>query len=286
MLRSILTFTVLAAFACPAIARPPAQHHRAARHDPSDARSQAQAPAASADCSTFYVGGQAPTSAAPAAPPLRIFCHSFYSVGYSTALRDPLWSAEHLTRAMAIGGDKTKRIKSIKFARQPGLTPAEEGAHADYKRPWDRGHMTPANDAENEATQRDTFVVTNIVPQHANLNERLWQYLEASVHRLAEDDGEMYIVTGPVFDGAPTLMSGRIAIPAATFKAIYDPSKNVAIAYIATNEASPQCRVVAVAEVTKETGIDPFPALPADAKAAAPSFPLPKAATVPLPDCR
>jgi len=33
----------------------------------------------------------------------RRFCHAFYEVGYSTALRDPLWSAEHLTRDMASG---------------------------------------------------------------------------------------------------------------------------------------------------------------------------------------
>jgi len=285
MSRRYLYFAVAIAVAFPAAARPPA-HHRASASHARAAASHHPAAAAPADCSTFYAGGKSPAAVAPGGDSGRIFCHSFYSVGYSTSYRNPLWSAEHLTAAIAAGGDATKRLKSIRFHAEPDLKPAQQGSHDDYERPWDRGHMTPANDAENPTTQRDTFVVTNIVPQHANLNERLWQYLEASVHQLAKDDGEVYIVTGPVFDAHPRLMGGRIAIPASTFKAIYDPARNVAVAYIATNEAAPTCKVISVAEVTRATGIDPFPSLAATAKDHVPALVLPKGPAVPLPDCR
>jgi endonuclease G len=253
------------------------------------------AASAKSDCTGFYLGQQAPavTDSAKAGTG-RIFCHSFYSVSYSTARRDPIWAAERLTKAMAKGGDAIGRVKK-KFAPQAGLTSLEQGSHADYNNsPYDRGHMTPANDAPDIPTQRDTFVVTNIVPQTAQLNEHLWQYLEASVHQLAEVDDELFIVTGPVFAATPPLLASRIAIPEATYKAVYDPTQDIAIAYVATNEeVSPVCTIISVAELTRRTGIDPFPSLPAAKKNRLPTLALPhginivrgKPHEVPLPDC-
>jgi endonuclease G len=176
----------------------------------------AQAPGA---CSQFYQGGQAPNfTPAAATTSGREFCHDDYVVFYSTRLRDPLWSAEHLTKAMAEGADAIDRHDK-EFDPQPGLADAEQGAHHDYDHAqfgqthYDRGHMTPAGDAPSYPSQADTFVVTNIVPQASQLNEHLWANLEASVHRMAELEDEIYVVTGPLFSRHPNLIANRIAIP-------------------------------------------------------------------------
>ena len=245
-----------------------------------------------AHCSDFFQAGAQPVSIAPAASgAARTICHSFYAVSYSTELRDPLWSAEHLTREMAVGGDSIGRIK-VKFVSDNAIDSADQASNKDFVAPFDRGHMTPANDAPDEATQRDTFVLTNAVPQHKKLNEHLWFYLEASLHQVAENEGDVYIVTGPIF--GPTTHHRRVARPKATFKAIYIPTRNLAVGYIATNTAAPACRIFPVAELIRQSGIDPFPALSADLKASHSSYGLPQGINVkhngakqrlPLPDC-
>ncbi len=222
------------------------------------------------------------------------FCHSFYEVAYSTQFRDPLWSAEHLTRAMAEASDGFGRTKTG-FGQQDGLDAASQGANGDYTGSgYDRGHMTPANDAGDEASEADTFVMTNVVPQTKVLNERLWQYLEASVHQVAERDGEVYVVTGPIFFGNPQWVSDRVAIPAYTYKAIYVPSTGLAAGFIATNEPQPACVMVSLAVLHQRSGVDPFPGLADGVKNNRPDIELPhgvhvqkngRRTRVPLPDC-
>jgi endonuclease G len=208
-------------------------------------------------------------------------------------LRDPLWSAEHLTKEMAIGGDSISRIDK-KFEKDNAIANREQASDSDYLAPFDRGHMTPANDAPDEASQRDTFVLTNAVPQHNKLNRRLWFHLEASVHQIAEIEGDVYVVTGPIFTKKPPLMHGRVARPKATFKAIYVPARNLAVGYVATNTSSPKCRAFPIAEIIRQSGIDPFPALSTDIKSSQSSYGLPPGVNVksdgttqhlPLPDC-
>jgi endonuclease G len=261
---------------------------------PEVARAPAASPALTAsECNGAIFNGAPQVGDPAAAAGARRFCHSFYEVAYSTRLRDPLWSASHVTRAMAQAADGFGRT-NVAFAAQDGLAPDEQGDTDDYRGSgYDRGHMTPANDAPDEASEKDTFVVTNIVPQTKVLNERLWQYLEASVHQIAERDGEVYVVTGPIFDDAPAQVNGRIAAPASTFKAIYVPSTGVAIAYVATNTDTPTCSVVSLAELKQQSGVDAFPALAAPVKAERPDFELPHGVhivrgeprAVPLPDC-
>lgn len=255
----------------------------------------ASAHAQTPGCTQFYLAKTAPTSAPHAvAPSGREFCHSEYVSFYSTSLRDPLWSAEYLTRSMAGGGDKIGRV-IMKFQPQDGLDASEEGDHHDYDHTgYDRGHMMPADDASSLETQSETFVVTNIVPQAKRLNEGLWQYLEASVHVLAEKEGAVYVVTGPIFSASPPLIANRIAIPDATFKAIYVPSKGIALAYVATNVDDTVCTVMSIADLMAKTSLDPFPSLEDQVKSAKPQLALPhgvhyrqgEPVPVPLPKCR
>jgi endonuclease G len=262
---------------------------------PAAAQRRPPAPTAPAPCAQFYLDGREPAPVARTVLAGRIFCHSIYSVSYSTALLNPLWSAEHLTRAAAIGGDSTFRIDRSTFQQQPELTRAQQAANADFTgNEWDLGHMAPANDAPDDASQEDTFFLTNVVPQEDNLNRVLWAHLEASVHKLAEDEGEVYIVTGPIFGARPPLMSRRVPIPDFTFKAIYIPSRNIVAGFIARNNQSATCEMVSVAEITRRSGIDPFPSLPAALKALQPALTLPQGVNVrrdgrtqrvPLPDC-
>ena len=244
-------------------------------------------------CPRSYLDGVAPDIADPAlASPGREFCYTIFAVSYSTTLRNPLWSAEHLTKAIAMGGDHMGR--KDRFHRETLLTRDQQATYDEISGPeYDSGHMTPSDDAPDMDAQYETFVMTNMVAQRAALNRRLWQYLEASLNRLAELEGDIYIITGPVFRADPPVIAGRIAVPTYTFKAVYVPRTGVAIGYLATNTTTPTCKVVSIAELTQLSGIDPFPSLPASVKAAHPTLQLPRGvrypngrpARVALPNC-
>ncbi len=196
---------------------------------------------------------------------------------------------------MAQASDDFGRPK-VRFAQQAELGPDEQGDTDDYVRSgYDRGHMTPANDAPTMDAETDTFVVTNIVPQTKVLNERLWQYLEASVHEIAETDGQVYVVTGPIFGSNPSLVGGRIALPSPHVQSDrFIPARGVAAVYIASNDDNPRCETVSLADLRRRAGIDAFPDLPDEVKTAPRDLQLPhgvhivhgEAREVPLPDCQ
>ena len=72
----------------------------------------------------------------------------------------------------------------------------------NYRRSgYDRGHMTPSGDMPDEHAQQQTFSLANMVPQTAALNRGVWEGIESAVRDLAVRQGELYVVTGPVFAG-------------------------------------------------------------------------------------
>ncbi|MBA3656364.1 MAG: PKD domain-containing protein [Gemmatimonadaceae bacterium] len=92
----------------------------------------------------------------------------------------------------------------------------------------DRGHMTRSSDRTTGTIDNaDTYYLTNVVPQFADLNQGVWSNFEQYLHDLAgTGTKEVYIVTGPA--GINTFTTpgsngtikneGKIQIPASTWK--------------------------------------------------------------------
>jgi endonuclease G len=99
------------------------------------------------------------------------------------------------------------------------------------------------------------------VPQTAALNRDVWEGIESAIRHLAEHQGHLYVVTGPVFQGSQLqALQGRVLVPTSTWKAIFDPVTGGAAAYSCTNVIRPKCITLSISALTSETGIDPFPA--------------------------
>ncbi|MGF1277818.1 DNA/RNA non-specific endonuclease [Acetobacter pasteurianus] len=112
----------------------------------------------------------------------------------------------------------------------------------------------------------------------ASLNEGIWSRVERRVRDMADDEGELYVVTGPAFHLRPiqTMGHDRVYVPSSTWKAVYSPSKNKASAYVCKNaQQHPHCTQVTVATLIRNVGIDPFPAVSAQIKAQAWKLPAP-----------
>jgi endonuclease G len=137
--------------------------------------------------------------------------------------------------------------------------------------------MAPSADMATREAQQESFSLANMVPQAPRLNRVLWAHIEEAVRGLADKDGELYVVTGPLFGGNElTSLKGHVLVPTGTFKAIYDPRTGAAGAYIAENDDSQHWIATSIAQLTSLSGIDVFPALPDSIKAAAPVLPKPR----------
>ena len=95
---------------------------------------------------------------------------------------------------------------------------------------FSRGHMCPS--ADRVITQNDNdslFYMTNMIPQNQTNNGGPWEILEGYCRALALQGNVLYIISGGVGDGGVpllrtdtvyTIQSGKIAVPAKTWKVI------------------------------------------------------------------
>lgn len=205
-------------------------------------------------------------------------CYPSFSIGYSGITRTPLWAAEKLTAADVIaakGGRPDEPFHPDEHL--PGRDRAQlDDYRAGYDRGFSRGHMAPSGDMPSYAAKVDSFTLANIVPQDRRMNAELWNDIEQATRQLAKRRAAIFIVTGPVFEGAQLdTLAGRVAIPSAIYKAVFIPGDGAA-AYVAPNRDGYRYSIVSIAALTKMTGIDPFPSLDERARARAIELPQPR----------
>ena len=233
--------------------------------------------AAPSACPEHFQAGQAPDVInQKIAAKTRELCNAGYAELHSGITRTPLYSAEHLTAQRLEQGRGLKRINS--FHPDDRLPAPERAELADYARSgYDRGHMTPSGDMFDPQSQGESFSLANMIPQEPSINRGVWERIEAGVRRMVKSKGELFVVTGPLFQGGDLQrIGGRVLVPTAVFKAIYDPSRQEAGAYVVGNTPGPLPQVVSITELNKMAGLDLFPALSTQVKNRAMRLPLPK----------
>ena len=234
------------------------------------------ATAAPSACPEHYPGGLAPDILRPAlAERARELCFRGYAVLHSGVSRTALAAAEHLTRERVQAARGLERENA--FHEEERLPPEERAHLADYARSGlDRGHMAPSGDMPTPEAQGESFSLANMVPQDPGSNRCLWEGIESAVRDLAMREGEVFVLTGPIFQGqALRQLNGRVLVPTDLFKAVYVPSRGEAAAYVAPNAAGNEWRQVSISELQQLTGIDVFPGLPQSAKESAMALPKP-----------
>jgi endonuclease G len=227
-------------------------------------------------CPALFADGRAPALVNPKLADRAVpLCFEAFAVLHSGASRTPLYAAERLTRRSVSAARRVERADA--FHDEDRLPEDDRASLADYVRSgYDRGHLAPAGDMPSATAQAESFSLANIVPQNRSVNRGLWAAIEESVRRLATERGELFVVTGPIFEGRSVgAIKGRVLVPTQLFKAIYDPRTGEAGAYLVANASGAEWHAVSLATLRDRTGLDVFPALPEAAKAKAMSLPEP-----------
>ncbi len=188
-------------------------------------------------------------------------CYEAFAVLHSGVSRTPVYASEHLTRASVAAARIVDRTDS--FHEEDRLPVASRARLDDYVRSgFDRGHMAPAGDMPSESAQAESFTLANVVPQDRALNRGLWAAIEESVRRLAVARGQLFVVTGTIYAGTSIdSVDGRVLVPTSLFKAVYDPARGEAAAYLVPNRSDADWRSIPLGELTTLSGIDVFPGL-------------------------
>lgn len=124
---------------------------------------------------------------------------NYYTLSYNNAKGTPNWVSWRLSR------------KSIGDAPRMSFHPDEDLPAGfmvvtpnDYTGGgFDRGHMCPHGDRSADDDMSDeTFLMSNMIPQSPNVNQKAWAQLEMYCRNLVEKDNKtLYIITGPASQG-------------------------------------------------------------------------------------
>jgi endonuclease G len=126
-------------------------------------------------------------------------------------------------------------------------------------------------------SQQECFTLANMVPQEPSVNRGIWEAVESTTRKMAKDRGDIYVVTGPIYSGSTIQkIGGAVMVPTQMYKAIYDPARNEAGAYLVDNVEGAQVRMISIAELETLSGISVFPSISAEVKDKAMRLPQPK----------
>jgi len=174
-----------------------------------------------------------------------LLCRLGYVLAHDSEYKTPSWVIEHLTPDRFTGpGDR--KAQGNPFAPDPDLSKGNRAELEDYKsklpnkRSFDRGHMAPAASMKfAEKAMTESFYLSNMAPQQGiGLNRHIWADLEGIMRDWTCERGELYVITGPIYDTEDFDLLGpnQVAVPTAFYKIAYDPSRQRLIAFILPNE--------------------------------------------------
>ena len=222
--------------------------------------------ALASSCPDHYAGGQAPEIRNPKlAVATRELCYGVFGVMHSGVTRTPLWSAEHLRADNVEAAQGMKRDNA--FHPEARLPPAQRAELGDYARSgYDRGHMAPNGDMPDRETQHESFTLANMVPQDADNNRHVWAGIEGAVRKLAQREGDLYVITGPAFIGGNLQKAGNVLVPTHLYKLVYSPRQRAGAAFFIENRADAEYETLSVAQLEARVGINLLPSLSAEQK--------------------
>ena len=163
-------------------------------------------------------------------------CSNGFAVLYSANSKTPMVVVERLNAQRVAAAKDVKRTNE--FYADPRLPPDARAELSDYSgHGLDRGHQSPAADAQDQHAMAQSFALSNMVPQDPTCNRKAWNRIEQDVRKfVSRANGNVFVYTGPIFaQGFTTIGQNHVWVPTHLYKLVYDESSHRAWAYIQPN---------------------------------------------------
>lgn len=195
-------------------------------------------------------------------------CRMGYAVHYNYRTMTPEYVVERVNIAMATGSHRRRDD----FRPDPEVPPQFRATLQDYAgQPFDRGHVAAAgNNTHDPRAMSETFLLTNMIPQDRNNNRGVWKQLETITRDWVIRHGELFIISGPIYNQEFVRIGRGVGVPNGLFKIVVDPRNQRIIAFMLPNAPMgandfPR-HIVSVAEIEQVTGLRFFPQMPPQAQ--------------------
>lgn len=166
-----------------------------------------------------------------------------YMLAHDPDLRTAVWVSYRLDGNDIEGASGQDRVNC--FRTDPRLDSNERATPADYdEATFDQGHMTNDADLKDDVLEQvNTYVMSNMSPQHCRFNRGIWLSLEHLTRIWANNSqyGALLVTSGAIFDrddtigrdddGEATRMESRngnerVAVPSHYYKVILRQDEN------------------------------------------------------------
>ncbi|MFC2118331.1 DNA/RNA non-specific endonuclease [Bacteroidota bacterium] len=190
--------------------------------------------------------------------------HSYYSLAYSEAHEGAVWVFYHLTPEFVNG----TAVRKDNFKIDPDVSISSATLEDYVGSGYDRGHLCPAAAMKiNQTAMDESFYMSNMSPQHLSCNRGRWKSLETKVRDWVITEGELYVVSGPIFhDNIESIGVSEVTVPGYYYKVIYNNDDKM-IGFILPNEKCDNDLieyVVSIDSIEELTEIDFFSVLSDD----------------------
>jgi len=209
----------------------------------------------------YFAGMPQPTREFPGH--IQVLDNTGYSAGYCPERKTSAWVAYRVTKHPHVAAPK-RPTQFLADSRVVGSPISRDYSNSGF----DRGHLAPNRVIAlcyGTEAQRETFLLTNIIPQRPDLNREVWEQLETvESETYGNRYGTIYVIDGPVYDRSSTeTLAGGEAVPSACYKIIVradQPDHPEILAFVmpqnVTGREQPSQFLTTVDEIERQTGLD------------------------------
>ena len=150
-------------------------------------------------------------------------CRQAYLVGYDAAAKLPRYVTYELLPQNALGCWPRTNAFVADQSIQNGPRP-DDYAGTGY----DKGHMSPDGDLSwDQQVEYESFLMTNMSPQHGSLNRGIWKLLETSIRGWAVQRNQSYtLYGGGVYDAQDPRIGTGVVVPHGFYKIVINNQTN------------------------------------------------------------
>lgn len=191
--------------------------------------------------------------------PAQPICREAYLVAYDAPAKIPVYVAYTLLPQNALGCyPRTNAFVADKSVPN-GATPSDYAGTG-----YDKGHAAPDGDLSwSEIVEYESFLMTNMYPQHGSLNRGIWKLLETSIRGWAVQKNQSFtIFVGALYGTGNEKIGSGVVVPHGFYKiVINNATKEIAgwgfphtKPYVNLGNDLTKFRV-SIAEIQKQAGV-------------------------------
>jgi endonuclease G len=150
--------------------------------------------------------------------PAQPICREAYLVAYDAPVKIPVYVAYTLLPQNALGC--FPRTNAFVADQSLGGTGARPDDYAGTG--YDKGHAAPDGDLSwSQQVEYESFLMTNMYPQHGSLNRGIWKLLETSVRGWAVQTNQSYtIYVGALYGAGDPFIGNGVIVPHGYYKIV------------------------------------------------------------------